>query len=35
MVYYLDGLPVQLKAPHDLSWTGRYGRVFCVFDQLI
>ncbi len=35
MYYLVDGLPIRLKAPHDLSWTGRFGRVFCVFDQLI
>lgn len=31
----IDGLPVQLKAWHDLSWLAQYGRVFAVFDQLI
>lgn len=35
MEYFIDGLPVRLKAPHDLSWISRFGRVFCVFDQLI
>lgn len=35
MEYSIDGLSIGLKAPHDLSWTSRYGRVFCVFDQLI
>jgi len=31
----VDGLRLQLKAAHDLSWLGDLGRVFCVFDQLI
>ncbi len=31
----LDGLPLRLKAPHDLGWLKGYGRVFCVFDGLI
>lgn len=31
----LDGLPLRLKAAHDLGWLRRYGRVFCVFDSLI
>ena len=35
MEYFIDGLAVRLKAPHDLSWISRFGRVFCVFDQLI
>lgn len=35
MEYFIDGLAIRLKAPHDLSWTSRFGRVFCVFDQLI
>ena len=35
LAYTIDGLPIRLKAPHDLSWTSRFGRVFCVFDQLI
>lgn len=29
----LDGLPVHLRAPHDLSFTTRWGRVFAVLDQ--
>ncbi|WP_454853706.1 hypothetical protein [Promicromonospora soli] len=29
----LDGLPVRLRAPHDLSFTARWGRVFAVLDQ--
>lgn len=29
----LDGLPVQLRAPHDLSFVARWGRVFAVLDQ--
>jgi len=33
--YLVDGLSVRLRAPHDLSWLGRFGQVFCVFDQLI
>lgn len=35
MEYLIDGLPLRLKAAHDLSWTSRFGRVFCVFEQLI
>ena len=31
----LDGIPVRLKAPHDLGWLSAFGRVFCVFDHLI
>ncbi|NLX83130.1 MAG: hypothetical protein GXZ04_04865 [Clostridiales bacterium] len=30
-----DGLSVRLKSWHDLSWLKNFGRVFCVFDQLI
>jgi serine/threonine-protein kinase len=29
----LDGMPVRLRAPHDLSFTARWGRVFAVLDQ--
>jgi serine/threonine protein kinase, bacterial len=29
----VDGLGVQLRAPHDLSFTARWGRVFAVLDQ--
>ena len=29
----LDGLAVRLRAPHDLSFTARWGRVFAVLDQ--
>lgn len=29
----IDGLPVQLKSPHDFSFLSQYGRVFRVFDQ--
>lgn len=35
MDYVIDGLDVRLKAPHGLKWLNRFGRVFCVFDQLI
>lgn len=30
-----DNLKIQLKSWHDLSWLQGFGRVFCVFDQLI
>ena len=30
-----DNLKIQLKSWHDLSWLQDFGRVFCVFDQLI
>lgn len=33
IVTELDGLPVHLRAPHDLSFTARWGRVFAVLDQ--
>ena len=33
IVTELDGMPVQLRAPHDLSFTARWGRVFAVLDQ--
>ncbi|WP_285105624.1 hypothetical protein [Promicromonospora sp. MEB111] len=29
----LDGLPVRLRTPHDLSFTARWGTVFAVLDQ--
>lgn len=29
----VDGLPVRLRAPHDLSFTARWGRVFRVLDD--
>ena len=29
----LDGMPVRLRAPHDLSFTARWGSVFAVLDQ--
>ena len=32
-VQYIDGVPLKLKAPFDLSFLGRYGRVFKVFDD--
>lgn len=33
IVTEFDGMPVQLRAPHDLSFTARWGRVFAVLDQ--
>lgn len=33
IVTEIDGLPVRLRAPHDLSFTARWGRVFAVLDQ--
>ena len=33
IVTEVDGLPVRLDAPHDLSFTARWGRVFAVLDQ--
>jgi serine/threonine protein kinase len=33
IVTELDGLPVRLRAPHDLSFTARWGSVFAVLDQ--
>ena len=33
--YVINGLTVRLKAPHSLQWLSRFGRLFCVFDQLI
>ena len=33
IVTELDGLPVRLRAPHDLSFAARWGRVFAVLDQ--
>lgn len=33
IVLEVDGLPVRLRAPHDLSFTARWGRVFAVLDQ--
>ena len=33
IVQDLDGLPVRLRAPHDLSFVGRWGHVFAVLDQ--
>lgn len=35
VILYADGLPVELKSFHDLSFLGGYGRVFRVFDQMI
>jgi len=31
-VQWIDGMPVKLRAPFDLSFLGKYGRVFKVFD---
>lgn len=33
IVTELDGLPVRLRAPHDLSFAALWGRVFAVLDQ--
>jgi len=33
MIQHVLGIPVQLAAPFDFSFLGRYGRPFCVFDQ--
>ena len=32
-VQYIDGVPLKLKAPFDLSFISRYGTVFKVFDD--
>lgn len=32
---FIDDLPVKLKNWHNLAWLSDFGRVFCVFDQLI
>jgi len=32
-VQWIDGVPVKLKAPYELSFLGKYGRVFKVFDD--
>lgn len=32
-VAFVDGLPVRLSGPYDLSFLGRWGRVFRVFDD--
>ena len=29
----VDGVPVRLREPHDLSFLQRWGRTFCVFDD--
>ena len=34
MIQDVFGLPVNLAAPFDFSFLGRYGRPFCVFDAL-
>jgi serine/threonine-protein kinase len=33
IVTELDGIPVRLRAPHDLSFLARWGTVFAVLDQ--
>lgn len=33
VIQTVDGLPVRLRAPHDLSFTARWGTVFAVLDQ--
>jgi serine/threonine-protein kinase len=33
IVTEVDGMPVRLRAPHDLSFTRRWGTVFAVLDQ--
>lgn len=33
MIQDVFGLPVNLAAPFDFSFLGRYGRPFCVFDE--
>jgi serine/threonine-protein kinase len=33
IVTELDGLPVRLRVPHDLSFTAHWGSVFAVLDQ--
>jgi serine/threonine-protein kinase len=33
IVAEIDGLSVRLRAPHDLSFTAHWGRVFAVLDQ--
>ncbi|MFI6423626.1 hypothetical protein [Promicromonospora sp. NPDC050880] len=33
IVTEVDGLPVRLRAPHDLSFVARWGTVFAVLDQ--
>ncbi|HEV6952333.1 MAG TPA: hypothetical protein VKY86_03670 [Promicromonospora sp.] len=33
IVTALDGLPVRLREPHDLSFTARWGTAFAVLDQ--
>lgn len=33
MPVLLDGLPVRLRAPHDLSFVARWGTVFAVLDE--
>lgn len=32
-IQYIDGVPLKLKAPFDLSFLSRYGTVFKVFDD--
>ncbi len=31
----LDGLDIELKCFHDISWLKEYGHAFCVFDRLV
>lgn len=33
VIQYIDGMPVRLAAPFDLSCLAAYGRVFRVFDD--
>ncbi|MGH3588417.1 MAG: hypothetical protein ACRDQ0_19095, partial [Pseudonocardia sp.] len=33
VVTEVDGLPVRLREPHDLSFTARWGTVFAVLDD--
>ena len=32
-IQYIDGVPLKLKAPHDLSFLRKYGTVFKVLDD--
>ena len=32
-IQYIDGIPLKLKAPFDLSFLSKYGKVFKVFDE--
>lgn len=33
IIQAVDGVPVRLREPHDLSFLQRWGRTFCVFDD--